>query len=194
MIQKTVFFQKKDLTVDSSKTTLYFVMNVTSIRKNDVVTNNNPVTSYGVVVPIGTQFRVYKAKRDGTILCSAIDRHISCSMITMRISDVTKIEVAKDAVNVGDIYVCSWGYEQTNVDYYKVMSVKNKTVTLAAIGENRNYTGSMIGTVTPNQNNISDTHITKRIQYTNNKPYFKMSNYSYAYPWNGKPNCFSEYH
>lgn len=37
-----------------------------------------------------------------------------------------------DTVSVGDIFVSSWGYEQTNVTFYQVLSVHGKkTVTVA---------------------------------------------------------------
>lgn len=37
-------------------------------------------------------------------------------------------------VQVGDIYVASWGWEQTNVDAYQVVAKKGATVTLRKIG------------------------------------------------------------
>jgi hypothetical protein len=43
-------------------------------------------------------------------------------------------EALKDVVvKVGDIFVNSWGYDQTNVDYYQVVSYKGKTVELREI-------------------------------------------------------------
>jgi hypothetical protein len=44
---------------------------------------------------------------------------------------------------VGDIFVCSWGYDQTNIDYYKVMEVKNKSVVIAGIGQERDESVKM---------------------------------------------------
>ena len=31
-----------------------------------------------------------------------------------------------DTVSVGDVFVSSWGYEQTNVTFYRVLSVHGK--------------------------------------------------------------------
>lgn len=43
-------------------------------------------------------------------------------------------ENALQFVNVGDIFRSSWGYEQTNIDYYQVTAIKGKsTVTLQEI-------------------------------------------------------------
>lgn len=36
-------------------------------------------------------------------------------------------------IKVGDLFVCSWGYDQTNVDFYQVVDVKGKTFTIRAI-------------------------------------------------------------
>ena len=39
------------------------------------------------------------------------------------------------SVKAGDIFVSSWGYEQTNIDYYQVVGIKDKsTLTLREIG------------------------------------------------------------
>ncbi len=39
-----------------------------------------------------------------------------------------------DTISVGDIFVSSWGYEQTNVTFYQVLSVHGKkTVTVREI-------------------------------------------------------------
>ena len=43
---------------------------------------------------------------------------------------VTALETVKE----GDIYVASWGWEQTNIDAYQVVAKKGATVTLREIG------------------------------------------------------------
>jgi hypothetical protein len=50
---------------------------------------------------------------------------------------------AKVATNVGDIFVASWGYEQTNVDAYQVVEKKGATVTLREIAL-QTVEGSMV--------------------------------------------------
>lgn len=40
----------------------------------------------------------------------------------------------KNPFKAGDIYYDSWGYEQTNIDFYLVTEVKNKSVMLQEIG------------------------------------------------------------
>ena len=43
--------------------------------------------------------------------------------LTVNIADVTKVQKPKADVKVGDIFVCSCGYEQTNIDFYKIVDV-----------------------------------------------------------------------
>ena len=51
---------------------------------------------------------------------------------------------AADHFQVGDIVYNSWGYEQTNIDFYLVTAVKNKTIEVRAIYA-REVEGSMYG-------------------------------------------------
>ena len=45
-----------------------------------------------------------------------------------------KIQSVKD-IEIGDIYVSSWGYDQTNVEYYKVIKKTEKMIWLRAVGQ-----------------------------------------------------------
>ena len=42
---------------------------------------------------------------------------------------------AADYFSVGDVVVNSWGYDQTNIDFYQVVEVKEKSVVLRAIAQ-----------------------------------------------------------
>ena len=164
------------------------------IRKNDVVRLNEDQIVYGHVMAAGTELRVYRAKRDGTLSCSTLKREDGYHSLHLKESMVTKVEKPLPVVKVGDIYVSQWGYDQTNVDYYQVMQVKSKTAVLAQIGCNKTYTGPMNGTCVPDTSVVGRKAIAKRIlTLTDNEPYFKMTSYSSAYPWNGETNSFSEW-
>ena len=53
-------------------------------------------------------------------------------------------------VSVGDVFVSSWGYEQTNVNFYQVISVHGKkTVTVQEVRASVLLTRSMSGYKTP---------------------------------------------
>jgi hypothetical protein len=169
------------------------------IKKNDTVTNNIQIVqgyNYNnlTIIPVGTELKVWKVKRDGTIHCTTVDRNICINNITLKVTDVTLVNKPLPTVNIGDIYVTSWGYDQTNIDYYKVTNVKNKTVNLVSIGQKRNYTGHMQGECVPDTSVVGNKIYTKRmIDNGNNSVSFKMTSYSWAHKWNGKTNHFTEW-
>ena len=170
-----------------------------AIKKNDIVTNNKDIRvgspSNTVVIPTGTQLRVWKATRRGILYCTAVDRGLPYSYYTVNAyaTDVTKVEQPKPKVNVGDIFVCSWGYDQTNIDYYKVLEVKNKSVVIVSIGQTRTYTGHMQGECTPVPNVVIGEPKTKRVNACGDSVSLKMTSFSWAYPWDGEVDHFTEW-
>lgn len=55
----------------------------------------------------------------------------------------------KHNVQVGDVMHCSWGWEQTNNDFYQVIAVKNKSVVVRKIAKHYEASGWAQGNVTP---------------------------------------------
>ncbi|WP_433863153.1 hypothetical protein [Sphingobacterium thalpophilum] len=49
-------------------------------------------------------------------------------------TQATVIQETKAQFQLGDIFVESWGYEQTNVDFYQVIKVNKASVVLRKIG------------------------------------------------------------
>jgi len=73
-------------------------------------------------------------------------------------------ENALESVNVGDVFRSSWGYEQTNIDYYKVIAIKGKsTVTLREIAAEVVYNGNDTGTKKPIKDSFIGDEFDKRI-------------------------------
>jgi hypothetical protein len=173
-----------------------------AIKKNDTVTNNIQITlgNYNrlTVIPVGTELKVWKTTRTGILYCTPVDRNIHISgNIAIQSTDVTLVNKPMPSVDVGQIFVCSWGYGQTNVDYYKVIEVLNKSVVIAPIGQTRNYTGSMQGECVPEPTKVGTKRITKRINSYNTKDgdnvFLKINSFSTAFKWNGKTNIFTEW-
>jgi hypothetical protein len=50
---------------------------------------------------------------------------------------------------VGDIYRTSWGYEQTNVEYFEIIEIKGKHAILREIAQASEATGHMSGRCAP---------------------------------------------
>lgn len=56
----------------------------------------------------------------------------------------------KHTLKVGDVLVSSWGYDQTNIDYYEVTRIiGSKMVEVCEIGQERTETGFMSGECIP---------------------------------------------
>lgn len=69
---------------------------------------------------------------------------------------------------VGDILEASWGYDQTNVDYYQVVGVKGKMVEVREIGaktvEGSGFSHGMADMVTPAKDRfIKDSEVMRKI-------------------------------
>jgi hypothetical protein len=94
-------------------------------------------------------------------------------------------------MQVNDILSCSWGFEQTNVDFYKVIGVSGSFVTVIQLmSETIESKPDYTGLVMP----ITDLEIgSKMRRKINSIGSIKMTDYSWASKWNGKPQHISTY-
>jgi len=92
-------------------------------------------------------------------------------------------EMASNA-KVGDIYYSSWGYDQTNIDFYKIVEKKGKmSFMLQKIGYIVKYAETGADFVVPNPEHTRGEPMLKRMtQYG-----FNLNSFATAYPWHGKP-------
>jgi len=88
------------------------------------------------------------------------------------------------------IIYTSWGYDQTNVDWYLVTGIKGKTLTLQEIGHDIHTSegySSMSGNATPNVKKIVGSEFKQSIRNT-----LKVNGY-YARVWDKLPKYVSWY-
>jgi len=64
------------------------------------------------------------------------------------------IRTQKADVSVGDVFKASWGYDQTNIDYYQVVAVIGKMVEVCKIGSEGQDDCFMSGMCVPTINNF----------------------------------------
>ena len=99
------------------------------------------------------------------------------------------------AYKIGDILSCSWGYEQTNVDWYTATETTAHTVTLARIagGLTDKETGnSMAGYSIPEMPvRIVGEERTKH--RADERGSVRINSYSWAYLWDGREKYASWY-
>lgn len=94
------------------------------------------------------------------------------------------------SLRVGDILRASWGYEQTNVDYYEVIRVSRSSVWLREIGGRvTEHHSSMSGKCVPVSGEyLNDEIIMRR---ANGHNMVRIEKYARAYKWMGKADMWS---
>ncbi len=101
-------------------------------------------------------------------------------------------------IEIGTIFFNSWGYEQTNIDWYQVVGLTKtkKSLRFRKIEgcKTMNKPQDMQGTTTP----LKDSFLShqkpflKRIQHYQGEIYIQMESGSLAL-WDGQPKRFSTY-
>ncbi len=101
------------------------------------------------------------------------------------------------APKVGDILSSSWGYDQTNVDFYKVLRFTGKSVVIQRIESDTTEEGFMCGHSVPHVPHTASKYrgepMTKRVNYHGNGYGVKITDYASAYLWDGQPERTSWY-
>ena len=98
-------------------------------------------------------------------------------------------------VKVGDIFYNSWGYDQTNIDWYQVVSVSptGKTCKIREIQANVKDTGNMTGETTPIPNKFKGPAKQKKIRVSGSEVNLPME-FGWCPKWDGRPKHSSWYH
>lgn len=100
-------------------------------------------------------------------------------------------EKENNTIQSGSILVSSWGYEQTNVDFYIVTERKNDFITLHRIGSKRSYDNlGDRGKVIPDATVKEGEKFRKKL---NTYGGCKISSFQYAKLWDGEPMYWSSY-
>lgn len=95
---------------------------------------------------------------------------------------------------VGDILVSSWGYEQTNVDFYQVTKIVGKrTVEIREIGHTSEYVSGM-STMSDYVMPVKDKFISEpEKKVVTNGSTISFNSYRSAYKWDGRKEYRSWY-
>jgi len=99
---------------------------------------------------------------------------------------------------VGDVLVCSWGYDQTNVDFYVVQRTTKSMVEMVKCGSKSVQAhGPMSDAVVPDPEKTFGNPLKKRVQgYMDGgefRAYVTMNSFSSARKWEGRPSYRSWY-
>lgn len=106
---------------------------------------------------------------------------------------------APHTLEVGTVLMSSWGYDQTNVDWFKVIGTSGRnTVELVAVeGQRANDApdgySSMSTRVVPDPDHIKGKPAKYRVDMASGVPSVKIQSFAWAYVWDGKPKYSSWY-
>ena len=99
-----------------------------------------------------------------------------------------------DQVKPGTIFCSSWGYDQTNIDFYQVISVKGQFAVIREIGQIMlEQTGFMSENVIADPDSFKGEPMKKKIQFSQGKPYLTLNSYSCCGLWDGRSKNQSHY-
>jgi hypothetical protein len=98
---------------------------------------------------------------------------------------------ASDFWAVGDVVYNSWGYEQTNIDFYQVVEVKAKSIVIREIKQNSSDQGGPSGGMcAPRRNEFCGEPMLKPLDECGGI----SMRHGGASKWNGRPIGCSSYH
>ena len=114
--------------------------------------------------------------------------------------------VQNKVVNVGDIFLMSWGYDQTNVNFFQVTRVSPKGVFVREIGyRSAGGAGFMCQNVVAVKDSFksssqwcggfqgANAELFRKLSYYNGNPCFSVRGRYSASLWDGKPTYESWY-
>lgn len=122
--------------------------------------------------------------------------------VKAKVKDLSKSLNASEHFKVGDYVVNTWGYGQTNVDFYKVIEILPKSIRVRQV-YNKTVEGSegyMSCNVVPSEEvmeNKAPRLLKLKISYYNSNPEVAICNpesYYYFRKWSGKEQYCSWYH
>jgi len=84
-------------------------------------------------------------------------------------------------VQVGDIFRASWGYDQTNIDYYECTRVIGAMIEICEIGQMSEENGFMSGACVPSPGHYIGKPMKKKVSMWNDEPSVRIASYCSAY-------------
>jgi|WetSurMetagenome_2_1015567.scaffolds.fasta_scaffold23794_8 hypothetical protein len=99
-----------------------------------------------------------------------------------------------DSVKVGDIFVYSWGYDQTNVDFYEIIEKRGRVVMIRELAQRiiEGSEGFMSDKRAAVPKNYTGDPVKKVLGFSNGTPYLPQK-YGWCDLWDGRPQYCSWY-
>jgi hypothetical protein len=96
----------------------------------------------------------------------------------------------------GAILEYSWGYDQTNIDYYKVLKRTGQFVTVVEVGKVKTQSPQnfMVGTCVPQPDNVIGKPFRRKVHvHQGVETGISIESYGWCKLWDGEPSSWSAY-
>ena len=133
----------------------------------------------------------YEKEKDFETVCN----WDTCQSFIKKLADIKEYKAPQHNIKVGDIFYNSWGYEQTNIDFYQVVKTTKKTITLKGIkGTSKEYNmQGMNGTVIALKDNFVNDEAIRKTPYLLNNQWYVNFEYGIGKQWEGEEIGFTCY-
>jgi len=170
-------------------------MKTASIKRGSIVTNVVPVKEYNKVNPVGTLGQVTRVLRKKASASVKFGNGYGC---IVPLADIQVVAQTNQKVpKVGDLFYSSWGYDQTNIDFYQVTAaISANTIEVRRCGSKQTDYQNLSGHVKADKGNLQGEPKKHRVLYDmNGNPSFKVASYARAWPTTeNEEHFFSEWH
>lgn len=95
-------------------------------------------------------------------------------------------------MKTNDILVSHWGYEQTNVEFYKVIQATKNTLVVQELEIIEFNDEDMAGWVMP-IDKLKGQPFRRKIHINNGEEFIRINNYSKARKWNHQKQRYTNY-
>jgi hypothetical protein len=84
-------------------------------------------------------------------------------------------------VKIGDVFRCSWGYDQTNIDFFECTKVLGAMVEIRPIAQQSEETFFMQGECTPSKGHFTGAAMRKKVTNYGGEPSVRIYSFASAY-------------
>lgn len=118
-----------------------------------------------------------------------------CQTYIKKLAKIKPYSEPKHDIKIGDIFYNSWGYDQTNIDFYQVISTTAKTITLRRIkGCSDDYNSyHMTGSTVAVKDAFCSDELIRKTPYLRGGEWRINFEYGAGSQWDGSPMRFSCY-
>ena len=118
-----------------------------------------------------------------------------CQTYIKKMTEIKPYIEPKHNIKIGDIFYNSWGYDQTNIDFYQVVATTAKTITLRAIkSSNNDYNAYyMTGSKLPAKGNFCSDELIRKTPYLMDGKWRISFEFGAGSQWDGSPMSYSCY-